>query len=48
MCSKNKTIIDFIEKARDVHGSKYDYSKSNYTGRHNKLIITCPIHGEFE
>lgn len=48
MCSKNKTIIDFIEKARKVHGNKYDYSKSNYTGRHNKLIITCPIHGDFE
>lgn len=48
MCSKNKTIIDFIEKARDVHSLKYDYSKSNYTGRHNKLIITCPIHGDFE
>lgn len=48
MCSKNKTTVDFIENAKNVHGDKYDYSKSNYTGRHNKLIIICPIHGDFE
>ena len=40
--------IDFIERAKAVHGDKYDYSKSIYRGMANKLIIICPIHGEFE
>ena len=47
ICSKGGNTNDFIEKARKIHGSKYDYSKAKYTGRHQKLIIICPIHGEF-
>src|ERR1700721_4646984 len=27
-----KTTEQFIAEARSVHGNKYDYSKSNYTG----------------
>jgi len=38
----------FIENAIKVHGNKYDYSKSIYTGCENKLIIICKTHGEFE
>lgn len=37
-----------IKEANRIHSNKYDYSKSKYTGRHNKTIIICPIHGEFE
>ncbi len=37
----------FIEKARQIHGDKYDYSKSAYQGRHSRIIITCPVHGDF-
>ena len=25
----------------DIHGDKYDYSKVEYTGTHNKVIIHC-------
>lgn len=32
----------------EKHNWKYDYSKSIYNGIKNKLIITCPIHGDFE
>lgn len=39
---------EFIEKARKVHGDKYDYSKTNYTGRRKLVTIICPIHGEFK
>jgi hypothetical protein len=39
---------EFIEKARKVHGDKYDYSLVNYCGSHKKIKIICPIHGEFE
>ena len=38
----------YIAKAREKHGDKYDYSKTNYTGARNKVIITCPTHGDFE
>lgn len=37
----------FVEKARKVHGDKYDYSKVVYTGATKKVTIVCPIHGEF-
>ena len=46
--SKRKTTEQFIAEAKLVHGNKYDYSKVEYTGRHNKITIICPIHGKFE
>lgn len=41
------TTEDFIEKAKSIHGDKYDYSKSEYKGSKTKLCIICPVHGEF-
>ena len=38
---------EFIRKAREVHGDKYDYSKVIYNGNKKKICIICPIHGEF-
>ena len=38
---------EFIMNARTVHGNKYDYSKSEYTGNDSKTCIICSIHGEF-
>lgn len=38
---------EFIKKAKKIHGDKYDYSKTNYTGCKNLITIICPIHGEF-
>jgi hypothetical protein len=37
----------FIELSAVIHGNKYDYSKSIYTAALNKIIITCPEHGDF-
>lgn len=45
-CPYNNTT-NFIEKARKIHGDKYDYSKVNYQGNAKKVIIICPTHGEF-
>lgn len=42
------TTETFIIKARLVHGDKYDYSKVVYVNNKIKIIITCPIHGDFE
>lgn len=43
------TTESFIEKARIVHGDKYDYSESVYPkNNHMKIKILCKIHGMFE
>lgn len=44
---KKSNTKEFIEKAKTVHGDKYDYSKTNYQGKDIPVIITCPIHGDF-
>ena len=45
--TKKMTTEGFIEKARKVHGDKYDYSKVEYVNSQTKVCIICPIHGEF-
>jgi len=47
---KSRTLSNeqFIAKARAVHGDKYDYSKSQYIKSYTKVIVICPIHGEFK
>lgn len=37
----------FIKKSKQIHGDKYDYSKTVYTKSSNKVVIICPEHGEF-
>lgn len=44
---KRLTTQEFIEKAKKVHGDKYDYSKVKYVNSVTKVCIVCPIHGEF-
>lgn len=47
-CSNN--FLDkecFIEKAREIHGDKYDYSDVEYINNHTKVCIKCPEHGPF-
>lgn len=43
----SKTKV-FIEKARAVHGDRYDYSKTVYVRNRDKVTIICREHGEFE
>ena len=38
----------FIQKAKEVHGNKYNYNKTKYIKAQNKVIIICKKHGEFE
>lgn len=45
--TKTSNTEEFIEKAKAIHGDKYDYSKVNYIGNHDNVCIICPIHGEF-
>jgi predicted RNA-binding Zn-ribbon protein involved in translation (DUF1610 family) len=56
-CSKCSDIVaadkrrlsteEFVERARRVHGDKYDYSQSQYVTSHDKVEIVCPQHGVF-
>ena len=41
-------VEEFIRRAREVHGDKYDYSKSEYVDCNSPLTIICKKHGEFE
>ena len=41
------TIDDFLERSKEKHGDKYDYSKVEYVRGNIKVCIICPIHGEF-
>lgn len=45
--AKKDTLKSFIEKAKEVHGNKFDYSKSEYINSKTKICIICPVHGEF-
>lgn len=38
----------FINKAKELFGEKYDYSKVEYINGQKKVCIICPIHGKFE
>ena len=46
--SKKVTTKDFIRRAREVHGGKYDYSKTVYVAAIKDVTIICPTHGEFQ
>lgn len=41
------TKEEFIKKACEKHGDKYDYSKVNYVNKRTKVCIICREHGEF-
>ena len=49
---KNKRCLksnyeNFLLKAKEIHGNKYDYSKVEYINSKTKVCIICPEHGEF-
>lgn len=37
----------FLQKAKEVHGDKFDYSKVEYQNAQSKVCIICPEHGQF-
>jgi hypothetical protein len=49
--SKNKRLENkqnFIERANKKFNFKFDYSLVEYKNNDDKVIIICPIHGQFE
>lgn len=46
---KSRKLQDsFVSTANKVHQNKYDYSKVVFSNREDKVVIICPIHGDFE
>lgn len=47
--SKRKvgTVHSFVRLSKKLHGSFYNYDKAVYVNAHTKLVITCPVHGDF-
>lgn len=41
------TTEQFISKAKEKHGNRFDYSKTEYKSRLEKVTIICSVHGEF-
>src|ERR1700722_2142521 len=45
---KKKTTKQFIDEAILLHSGRYIYLKTIYSNAHDKVIITCQIHGDFK
>ncbi len=45
---RSKSSSQFIKDAREVHGNRYDYSKTEYIRAKAKIKIICPVHGIFK
>ena len=45
--SRKLTKEEFVTRAKEKHGNKYNYDKVEYKGNNEKVIITCPKHGDF-
>lgn len=47
--SKKRALTkeDFIQKSNNAHNYRYTYDKTEYVNWKTKVIITCPIHGDF-
>lgn len=49
ICSGKKITNNiFIEKAKDIHGDKFDYSLVSYINNNTKIKLICKEHGVFE
>jgi very-short-patch-repair endonuclease len=44
---KTSTYQMFLEKARNVHGDKYNYIEESFSKMRDSVTIICPLHGEF-
>lgn len=41
-----QTLETFVEKVKQKHGNKFDFSKSDYQGLDKEITYICPVHGE--
>lgn len=48
LCRRVVTTEPFIAEAKDIYGDRYDYSKVDYKNSENRVVVTCPVHGDFQ
>ena len=48
LCRRVVTTESFIAEAKEIYGDRYDYSKVDYKNRDHRVVVTCPVHGEFQ
>ena len=41
-------VDEFIRRAHEIHGHKFDYSNVEYVNKETPVDIVCPVHGSFE
>lgn len=48
-CKSNlRTTESFISECNLIHSNKYTYENTVFTGLKSKVIVKCPIHGDFK
>lgn len=45
---RRKPLGQFISEANEIHNCKYSYNKVEYINCKTKIVIECPIHGDFK
>lgn len=48
LCRRVVTTESFIAEAKEIYGDRYDYSKVVYKNRDHRVVVTCPVHGDFQ
>ena len=46
--TKKMTNEEFIENSKIIHNNFFSYERCKFTNVSSKVIVTCPIHGDFE
>lgn len=47
-CRRVVTTESFIAGAKKIYGDRYDYSKVVYKNSEHRVVVTCPVHGDFQ
>ncbi len=48
LCRRVVTTESFIAEAKEIYGDRYDYSKVVYKNKDHRVVVMCPIHGDFQ
>ncbi len=48
LCRRVVTTESFIAETKEIYGDRYDYSKVVYKNRDHRVVVTCPVHGDFQ
>lgn len=46
--SKRTSLIEFVRKSKSFYDIEYNYDDVQFNNLHDKVILSCPIHGKWE